>query len=514
MKLYMSILTIIACLGATTFKTENPGRPAEIKIHDINQVEMCVSNFGKFGQTQSQSGNCWWPKGSGNSYIFGAGVWFGTIDSLTGDTLVTICYGPHGAESEVVPGLKDISQSHPDAIIYMYPETWPPPDTTFPMAPQEAVSDQDSWACFNDLDSTAHVPGDTRPIGLEFYQTVYVWDEPYIDDVVFMLYQIKNVSECNLDYCYAGVCVDADIGYTDQNTAILQKYYFIDDMLLLIDDFGYHWGYQDTITEIGAIGFDLLQTPFDLVSGQDKDSDGIPDQYERDSAYYWNNIPQHKWDVDNDGVPDWRDASENPQLGMTAFKRFTLDLEPNKDNERYMTLAGYNFRTGQYEPFDTMPDPQPDDCRFLSATGPFALPRDSTIVFMFAVVLAEFNNGVPPAETCLVISDHWAQWQYDMSWFLHVAEERSRLVPKTYLVIGPNPVRKNANVTFTQIHAGRVSLKLYNIAGQVVRTIIDHSLPRGDHAIPICTDDLAQGTYILVLETGAGKDTRTIVKIK
>ena len=77
----ISILTLM-------YAWQNPGsidtRSAEIIVHDGNQVEMCVSNFGKFGQTQMQGAGCWWPKGSGQNYIFGAGIWFGTVDSTTG----------------------------------------------------------------------------------------------------------------------------------------------------------------------------------------------------------------------------------------------------------------------------------------------------------------------------------------------------------------------------------------------------------------------------------------------
>ena len=107
----------------------------------------------------------------------------------------------------------------------------------------------------------------------------------------------------------------------------------------------------------GAIGFDYLQSPWDLVPGQNKDNDSIPDEYERDSVWITTNLGPANWDVDFDGTPDWRDPSEIPQLGMTAFKRFTLNLEPNLDNERYVTLAGYNFKTMVYEPYDTAPYP-------------------------------------------------------------------------------------------------------------------------------------------------------------
>jgi hypothetical protein len=375
------ILTLILMLAIVAFARtavySNQYRPAQIKIHNINNIECCVSNYGKFGQTEAGNAGLWWPKGSGQNYIFGAGSWFGTIDGS--DTLVTIGYGPHGGEAEYTSGLKDMSSGDPNAILFMYPTSWPPPAEVFPMAPQINKSHQDSWCAYNDLDINSHMPGDTRPIGLEVYQTVYAWNLTTTADIIFIKYELKNVSGKKLTDCYFGVCTDNDIGNesgtgNDIISGIVGQAYWIDGESLWVDNLGYQWQVVDESgwDDVGAIGFDYLQSPWDLKEGEDKDTDGIPDQYEMDSAYYAQNVPPEQWDVDADGTPDWRDPSQIPQLGMTAFKRFTLNLEPNKDNERYVTLAGYNFKTGNYEPYDTIP-PQQDDQRFLQCSGPFEL---------------------------------------------------------------------------------------------------------------------------------------------
>ncbi len=514
MKKYVVLLGTVVCLVANTKTNIQSCRDFQIIRHNINQVEICISNFGKFGQDETGGGpGCWWPIYSGQDYIFGAGIWFGTVDSITGDTLVTIGYGLSGGQSEFVPGLKDMPISHPNAIIYMYPANWPAPQDTFPMAPQEPVSHQDSWCCFNDCDSNHHMAGDTRPIGIEVYQTVYAWDEPAIEDVIFMTYKVKNVSEHNLKDCYIGISVDSDFG-ENQNTAIIKRVYFINGELYIIDNLAYQWVYNDSNPGIGAIGFDLLQTPFDLQWGADKDEDGIPDQYERDSVYYWDNVPINKWDVDNDGVPDWRDASENPQLEMTAFKRFTLDLEPGSDPERYLTLAGYNFRTGQYEPYDTI-IPPPDDQRLLISSGPFDIDVDSIITMTFAIVLAVYGiDATPPAETCLVITDHWAQWQYDMNWFLSIEEETSFEMLNTNFAISPNPTCRNTKISFSLSTSGMVLLKLYNTIGQLVKEIENAYKSAGNYNIDLNTKGLAQGTYFLVLETPDNKTTRSLVILR
>jgi len=522
MKHVLVIVSILTVMYAWRGAAPNDNPISEIIIHNGNQVEMCVSNFGKFGQTESQEAGCWWPIGSGQNYIFGAGMWFGTINNSSGDTLVSIGYGPHGGETEYVPGLVGMSPSHPDAHIYIYPHDWPPPDTSFPMAPQEPVSHQDSWCCYNDCDTSAHVPGDGYPIGLEVYQWIYVWDEPFIEDVVFFLYTVKNVSGNDLYDCYTGVCMDNDIGNEagtgadDQCTIMLNETYFIDQELFLVDNLGYQWDGDDQNPgwpSSGVIGVDLLQTPFDLQSGQDKDEDGILDQYERDSAYYWSYVPVHKWDVDNDAVPDWRDASENPQLGMTAFKIFSLNFEPNRDPERYLTLAGYNFQTGIYEPYDTI-IPQPDDQRFLMATGPFDLMADSSLIFVFAVILADWGDDAnPPAETCLVIADHWAQWQYDMNWFLNIEEGQALSVKSNTLTAFPNPITPASTISFSLGTPCYGSLRLYDVTGTCVEEIKQGNFETGFHEYRLETRTLAQGTYFVVLNTLQVQMTRSIIVV-
>jgi len=517
------IISIAVCLTAKTREYQLSGRTFQIKVHNINQIEMSISNYGIFGQTAGGAAGLWWPKGSGHNYVFGAGLWFGTVDSTTGDTLVTVGYSPHGGVHEFGPGLSGMSPADTNAIIYMFPDPWPPPQPVFPMAPQVQLSHQDSWCCMNDTDITLHVPGDTRPIGIEVYQTVYVWDLHAIDDIAFLTFQIKNISGHNLNDCYFGIVTDCDIGNesgaaaNDRCTGIIQRPYFIDGNWYIADNLAYQWQEEPEAgwSEFpGVIGFDLLQTPFDLQTGQDKDNDGILDQYERDSSYYVNNLPPFMWDIDEDWVPDWRDASENPQRGMTALKRFTLSLEPNLDHERYLVLAGYNFQTGAYEPYDTILPPS-DDQRFLMSSGPFDLAPDSIITAVCAIVLAYWHDTYLTPDTALVPVDYWAQHVYDHSWRMFDIEEiKNTQNANTHLAVSPNPLHAHASVSFSLSQSGRVSLKLYNAAGQLVKQLFNSYKSAGTYSIVFDCQDIGRGTYFLLLTTTSGRKSQSLVIVK
>jgi len=469
MKKMLVLLVSAVCMFANTKTSDKSGRTWQTAIHNINQVEMCISNYGKFGQNEAGNNvGCWWPEGSLHNYIFGAGIWFGTVDSLTGDTLVTVGYNPHDGTSECAPGLKDMDPDDPLAIIYMYPDNWPAPTGTFPMAPQARISHQDSWCCFNDCDSTYHSPGDTRPIGIEAYQTVYAWNIPELEDVIFFTYHLKNVSDHNLHDCYFGVMADCDIGNesggaNDIMSGIVGKWYAVGSESIWVDNLAYQ--YQD-VTEPGwaqipgAIGFDLLATPMDL--------------------------------------------------GMTALKRFTLSIDPSTDEERYLTLAGYNFSTGIYEPYDTVPS-QPDDQRFLMSSGPFDLAVDSSVTLVFAVLFADWHGLYGTPDIALALVDAWAQYQYDNNWILSVKEMPQTKIASPLMTISPNPITNKAQVSFSLTNAGFVSLKLYNTIGQLVKEVANGHRPVGNYNIDLNLNQLSQGTYLLLLETPNGKSSRSLV---
>ncbi len=522
MRIGALIFSVTLCLTSSAALDAQPlSRVFQILRHDTNQVEMCISNYGRFGMTVHDIPGCWWPTGSGHNYIYGAGIWFGTIDALNGDTLVTTGYYPHDGTSECAPGLHGMLLSHPCARIYMYPDNWPPPADTFPMAPQEAVSHQDSWCCFNDCDPIYHIPGDTRPIGIEVYQTVYEWNLTEIQDIIFFMYDVKNVSGHTLEECYIGIkvhCRIGGLGANDRCCAIVEREYAVNGDTILVDNTGYQWQEDEEPGTPpwfpGAIGFDLLQTPFDLVEGMDKDGDGILDQYERDSVYYVHNLPQYLWDADNDGVPDWRDPSQWPQLGMTAIKRFS-GFGPDTDPERFLAMAGYDFTTGQYAPYDTVPA-DPDYWRFLESSGPFELEPDSVVSFVFAVMFADRYDIYLLPDTSLALIDQYAEDYYNMYWYLYtgVQENFEKRNATSEMRILPNPISNSGVISFSLPTAAYVSLKLYNAVGQLVETVYDGVKPAGVYEHRLDTRSLPQGTYFVVLETGSVTERRSVVVLR
>jgi microcystin-dependent protein len=83
----------------------------------------------------------------------------------------------------------------------------------------------------------------------------------------------------------------------------------------------------------------------------------------------------------------------------------------------------------------------------------------------------------------------------------------------------PNPASDNVNFHFTLLHTGKVNIKIYNTAGQLVRRLIDEELPQDSHRIIWNSEDdlgrtVSNGCYIVKIKTGVETINKVIVFVK
>jgi len=78
----------------------------------------------------------------------------------------------------------------------------------------------------------------------------------------------------------------------------------------------------------------------------------------------------------------------------------------------------------------------------------------------------------------------------------------------------PNPFRAETALRFTLPVSQPVSLRIYSVAGQLVRTLVDATLPPGDHSAMFRADDLPSGAYFTVLRVGQVQMSRTIMLVR
>jgi hypothetical protein len=83
----------------------------------------------------------------------------------------------------------------------------------------------------------------------------------------------------------------------------------------------------------------------------------------------------------------------------------------------------------------------------------------------------------------------------------------------------PNPFGKATQIRYQLPDQTRVSLKIYNVAGQLVRTLVSSFQPAGEHAVQWDGRDdrkqtMSAGVYLYRLEAGQQRLTRKLVMLK
>jgi hypothetical protein len=78
----------------------------------------------------------------------------------------------------------------------------------------------------------------------------------------------------------------------------------------------------------------------------------------------------------------------------------------------------------------------------------------------------------------------------------------------------PNPFRAETALRFTLPASQVVSLRIYSVTGQLVRTLVDATLPAGDHSAMFRAEGLPSGAYFAVLKAGSVQMSRTLMLIR
>jgi hypothetical protein len=128
-----------------------------------------------------------------------------------------------------------------------------------------------------------------------------------------------------------------------------------------------------------------------------------------------------------------------------------------------------------------------------------------------------FLNGVWP-KTYTAPTD---QWKKDAPLTGETAPfttdvENQAAVPLVYQLHQnyPNPFNPTTNIRYVLPIQSKVSLKVYNILGQVVANLMDQIQPAGNHVVGFDASRLATGVYFYRLEAGTFREVKKMMLIK
>jgi len=100
------------------------------------------------------------------------------------------------------------------------------------------------------------------------------------------------------------------------------------------------------------------------------------------------------------------------------------------------------------------------------------------------------------------------------------AEVEIGLMPQVFALLQnyPNPFNPSTSIQYSLEKAGMVSLKVYNLLGQEVATLVNGPLEAGSYSVPFNTNtgtlSLSSGVYFYRLEAGSFVSTKKLILMK
>ncbi|MBA3704713.1 MAG: T9SS type A sorting domain-containing protein [Bacteroidetes bacterium] len=78
----------------------------------------------------------------------------------------------------------------------------------------------------------------------------------------------------------------------------------------------------------------------------------------------------------------------------------------------------------------------------------------------------------------------------------------------------PNPVKENTQINFQLNSSGYISLELYDLLGQPVRSLINQNMKTGTYSIPVETSTIPDGIYFYILKRDNFSKTMKMIVLK
>lgn len=111
----------------------------------------------------------------------------------------------------------------------------------------------------------------------------------------------------------------------------------------------------------------------------------------------------------------------------------------------------------------------------------------------------------------------YSEWDYDAHQMTSVHHHFSQMLPETFHLHQnyPNPFNPTTNIRFDLLQEKHVSLKIYNLLGQEIETLVYDELSAGQHYIRwTAASALPTGVYWCELKAGAGRHLIKLVLLK
>lgn len=372
------------------------------------------------------------------------------------------------------------------------------------------MGDQTLWCVYNDADTAYHVNMGTNPLGIEIQQMAFgldAWSGPF-GKLVILRWLLINKGVNHLDSVYISVWSDPDLGGSGDDKV------GCDTTLNL--GFCYNADNYDNIYGASppAVGYDYFQGPIvpspgDTAFFMGKWKPGyknlpLSSFVSYVNSNFINGNPGTAQEVYNYMRALWRDSSH-----ITYGEDGT---NPNNPPTNFMFTGDPVSGTGWL-------DPWPVDKRFLMNTGPLSMaPGDSQEIVVGVLIARGYDNK--NSVTLLKMYDNVIQDVIFDSILVPIQNKPLRAPTHFTLYQNyPNPFNPETNIQFTVGRTAMVSLEVFNVLGERVKTLINRELGPGEYRVVWDAKDeanipLCSGVYFYRLTAGKYVSARKMIFLR
>ncbi len=479
-----------------------------------NDIEYWIANNGDIahhGDDLLRGGMRW--KNHPGWVIWASGFYLGVLKPGSGGATDTVSVSQVEYFTEFQAGrilnhgsVDSLQTENPDSSnvrIYVLPENaavWPAEAPHDELGYPLKLSAKDTWAVFNDLSpNNSYEPTYCSPkLGIECQRQTFQFLEFPFNNAVLVRMKIINKSDQHYESCYFGLYGDPDVGNMYWNDSIGS-----DSVLSMV------YGFSDSTDQYPyAAGLQLLQS----ATVPSAASDTAERLDIREQGFYVLRLPDRK--------------NITGTSAMAILKNYNDPGSPrNKyDSTRYLYMKGldWNGNPKPFGPWDVMVNFGLDDKRCILGSGPFDMASGDTLDIWYALIAAIGTNNRNAVDTlknyaALIQSRFYA----DMNSVVVAIQEPVHAAPASFTLYPnyPNPFNPATTIRFDLNRSAKVSLKIYNVLGQEVRTLVSGQMPPGVHSVTWDGKDqrgqnVSSGVYLYRLETGGFSKTLKLTLLK
>lgn len=364
---------------------------------------------------------------------------------------------------------------------------------------------QTLWFVCNDLDSilTKNLFG-SLPLGIEMQVTVWGYNLPYLNHIIFKKYKLINKSEKNISDMYIAMGIDPDLG--DQTDDLVGC-----DTLLNLG-YVYNANVIDNVYRPlppPAGGFVCLQGP--VVEGEPGDS-----------AHFDGRILLGKKNLEMTGFYYTISGNVNFHYPVDAVEMYNLlqsKIENTGEHFSYPEQFGGGL-TNYLVPGDPVTKTGwIDGVTFLPgnrtmgmSSGPFNFAPSDTQ----EVIYAEIFAGADSSDTNLSAITLLKQYAKEVQSSYFSIDYSKTYLPEDFMLSQnyPNPFNPSTTILYNIPKSEFITLKIYDILGREVKTLINGTVNAGYHKFIFNGSSLASGIYFYRITAGDFSSVKKMVLLK